>query len=682
MCIGCVVEVRFARQERVSLSSPILVKGQNISLPDDVTELDVIVSWVDHERDLDASALLVTSAGRVRSDADFVFYNQPESEDATVRYLGSSRTDEGRRERVAVHLDSIAAEVDKVVIAGSSDELPLGDFGKLSLQVRDQSGSVLGEFLTADATSERALVFGEVYRRNGAWKLRAVGQGWVSGLGGLARDFGVEVDDVDPDQSPDEVVVVEVADAHVHAVDATGDIVDVSIVDVEPPKRGVRTKKRPISKRVVPPQFTLAGGDGWQTARLFSVSGVGSGEEQEKRATSALIATMQAVRPFARAICAHAGAPSGPFEGYAEVQFAKGESKVIPDGVFRVSRAGQVWTALLEVKTGTGKLYKEQLENYLEVAKKHRYDVVLSLSNDIPASAGELPVQVNKSKLNRVSLRHISWSEVIHEARMLLSHGDLTDPLQVWILGELVRYLTHPKSGATEFVDMGRHWVAVRDSVAAGTLRASDVKALAVANTWASLSRHLALRMTSDLGVPVKHHLPRKLSGDPQLRNEYIVDKLVASGCLSATLRVPDAAGDITVEADMRTNKIQCSTSIDAPTDGTAFRRASWLLKQLKNAPADILVEAVFADSSEISCENLATVRADTKSLTAGRISELHYFTLTSPTKMGSKRSGTAASFIGSVTDGLDAFYRDVLQPLKPWVPSAPETATTGDANE
>lgn len=262
------------------------------------------------------------------------------------------------------------------------------------------------------------------------------------------------------------------------------------------------------------------------------------------------------------------------------------------------------------------------------------------------------------------------------EARQTGHLDELIDPLQVWILSEFVRYLTHPKSGATEFVDMGRHWVAVRDSVTAGTLRSGDVKALSVANTWASLSRHLALRMTADLGVPVKHHLPRKFSGDPQARNEYIVEQLVASGCLSATLRIPDAAGDVTVEADLRTNKIQCSTAIDAPTDGTALRRASWLLKQLKNAPADILVEAVFADPGEISCENLATVRSDTKSLTAGRISELQYFTLTSPTKMGSKRSGSAASFIGSVTDGLDAFYRDVVQPLKPWVPSAPESVS------
>ncbi|SNT10333.1 TerD family protein [Rhodococcoides kyotonense] len=660
------------------MSSPILTKGQNIPLPAETTELDVIVSWVDPERDLDASALLVDSTGRVRSDSDFVFYNQPESSEASVRYLGSSSTDEGKQERISVHLGSVPADVVKIVVAGSAGESSLGEFGKLAFQVRDQSGSVLGEFATADASSERALVFGEIYRRDGSWKLRAVGQGWEAGLAGLAKDFGVDVDDTEANESDDDVVVVQVPDAHARAVTTAGEPVDVAIVDVDRPKRGVRTKK-PVARKAVAPQFTLAGGDGWNTARLFSVYGVGSGEEQEKRATSALMATMQAVRPFARAICSRAGAPAGPFEGYLEVPFTKGDGKVIPDGVIRVSRAGHIWTALLEVKTGTGKLQREQLENYLDVARRHKYEAVLSLSNDIPASVGELPIQVNKNLLKKVGLRHISWSEVIHEARMVLSHGELADPLQVWILSEFVRYLTHPKSGAAEFVDMGRHWVAVRDSVTAGTLRSRDVKAVAVANTWASLSRHLALRMTAELGVPVKHHLPRKLASDPQARNEYLVDQLASAGCLSATLRIPDAAGDLTVDADLRTNKIQCTTSIGAPEEGTALRRTNWLLRQLKNAPADILVEAVFSDVGEVSCENLATVRADAKSLTGGRVSTLQRFTLTSSTRMGSKRSGSAAGFIASVTDGLDGFYRDVLQPLKPWVPSAPEAVSEED---
>lgn len=71
-------------------------------------------------------------------------------------------------------------------------------------------------------------------------------------------------------------------------------------------------------------EFKLAEHEAWQPARLFSVFGVGAGEEQERRATSALIATMQAVRPFARALCARMGAPAGAFEGYVEVQYHQG----------------------------------------------------------------------------------------------------------------------------------------------------------------------------------------------------------------------------------------------------------------------------------------------------------------------------------------------------------------------
>ncbi|MBJ8341980.1 TerD family protein [Antrihabitans sp. YC3-6] len=660
------------------MPSSMLAKGQNVALPNDVASLDVLITWGDADLDLDASALLLGADDRVRGDADFVFYNQPESADASVRYLGKSITEEGQQERLSIDLAAIPDDVMKVVIAGSSGERALGECGKLALQVQDGTGAVLGEFLTADATSKRAFVFGEIYRRSGVWKLRAVGQGWASGLAGLATDYGVDVDDADTGEVADEVVVAQRTAANTHVTDADGADVEVGL-KVERPKRGVRTKK-PVPKKVAVPELILAGGEGWQPARLFSISGVGTGEEQEKRATSSLLATMQAVRPFARAICARAGAPAGLFEGYLEVPFVKGEGKVIPDGVLRVARAGHTWTALLEVKTGSGRLHKEQLENYLDVAKRLKYEVVLSISNDIPASVGEVPVQVNRQKLTKVALRHISWSEVIHEARMTLAHGAITDPLQSWILSEFIRYLTHPKSGATEFVDMGRHWVAVRDSVSAGTLRAGDAKATSVATTWLALSRHLAMRFTAALGVVVKQQLPRRLANDPESRNQYIVERLATSGLLEATLRIPDTAGDLVVEADLRTNKVQSRARIIAPTEGTALRRVTWLLRQLKDAPADLLVEAVFTDASQVSCEKLSTVRDDAKSLIVGRQGDITSFTLTSVVPMGSRRSGSAAGFIASVTESADKFYASVLQPLKPWVPAAPEPIARPDS--
>ncbi|WP_160095862.1 TerD family protein [Rhodococcus sp. T7] len=655
---------------------PMLSKGQNLSLPADMEQIDVVLGWTESDVEVDASALLLNADGKVRSDADFVFYNQPESTDGSIRFLGTSGTEEGAQARIAIDLSTVPDDVHTVALGGSVAAGQFGDLGKLALRVVDGAGHTLAEYVTADATTESAFVFGEVYRRNGDWKVRAVGQGWDSGLAGLATDFGVDIDD-DPDPEPaDAPSDRENSDAAVPADSGTPQLVpELPTTPVAPRKattRGVRTTKRAV-KKSKPLVFGLAEQDTWQPARLFSVIGVGAGEEQERRATSALISTMQAVRPFARAVCARVGAPTGTFEGYVEVAYERGETKVIPDAVLKVSRGSRVWTGLLEVKTGSGKLKKEQLENYLDVARKKKYDVVVSLSNDVPASAGELPVEVDRRKLAKVALRHLSWAEVAHEARMLLSHGGIDDDLQAWVLAEFLRYLDHPRSGAVEFVDMGRHWVTVRDAVTAGTLRAGDQKALTVAETWVSLSRHLALRLTAELGVTVKHVLPRRHGTDPVARNAAVAERLAADGVFEAVLRIPETAGDLVVIADVRTNKIRCRTTVEAPNEGTSGRRLSWLLKQLKDVPGDVQVEAVFSERGNEACEHIEAVRADPKVLTAGRSGDIVSFCLEQSFPMGGRRSGTAASFISSVTSSADAFYGTVVQQLREWVPAAPK---------
>ncbi|MEU2258206.1 TerD family protein [Nocardia xishanensis] len=661
--------------------SPMLSKGQNVPLPDDVDRIDVVIGWTESEVEVDASALLLGAGRKVGSDADFVFYNQPESRDGSVRFLGTSATAEGAQARIAIDLSAVPDAVHMVALAGSVGTGTFGELGKLALRVVDAAGLSLAEYVTADATTESAFVFGEIYRRDGEWKVRAVGQGWESGLAGLAKDFGVDVDDAEHETAAAEPEVSTASEREPSARAESVSVADTGIRAEQAPvsdartagaRRGVRTAKR-APKKPKPMEFKLAELDTWQPARLFSVVGVGAGEEQERRATSALIATMQAVRPFARAVCARMGAPVGAFEGYVEVQYERGESKVIPDAVLKVSRGGRVWTGLLEVKTGNGKLKRDQLESYLDVARKKKYDAVVSLSNDVPASPGELPVEVDRRKLAKVALRHLSWAEVAHEARMLLSHGGIDNELHAWILSEFLRYLDHPRSGATEFVDMGRHWVSVRDAVTAGTLRAGDQKAMAVADTWVSLSRHLALRLTAELGVAVKHVLPRRHRSEPAVRNAAVAERLAADGTFEAVLRIPDTAGDLVVIADVRTNKVRCRTVLDAPNEGSAGRRMSWLLRQLEDAPGDVQVEAVFSERGNEACEHLATVRANPKVLTDGRSGVIVSFSLEQTFPMGNRRSGTAASFIASVTSATDVFYGSVVQPLRGWVPAAPK---------
>lgn len=662
-----------------------LSKGQNLSLPEDVERIDVVIGWTEPEVAIDPSALLLDANGKVSRDGDFIFYNQPESPDGSVRFLGASATEDGVQTRIAIDLTAVPAAVHAVALAGSVGSGTFGEVGKIAFRIVDGAGQLLAEYLTADATTESAFQFGEVYRRAGVWKVRAIGQGWDSGLAGLATDFGVVVDDDAETEPEDDSIEAGESNSPGEVFSGAGNAVSETARPEEPGESsaprvrangGVRTQKKPV-KKAKPLEFKLAESDAWQPARLFSVVGVGAGEEQERRATSALISTMQAVRPFARALCSRMGAPVGVFEGYIEVAYDRGDSKVIPDAVLKVVRGSRVWTALLEVKTGTGKLKREQLESYLDVARKKKYDVVVSLSNDVPASAGELPVEVDRRKLAKVALRHLSWAEIAHEARMLLSHGGIDDELQTWILSEFLRYLDHPRSGATEFTDMGRHWVAVRDGVTAGTLRAGDQKATSVADRWVSLSRHLALRLTAELGVTVKHILPRRFRSEPAARNAAVAERLAADGTFEAILQIPDTAGDLIVVADIRTNRIRCRTTVTAPNEGTNARRLSWLLKQLQDAPGQVQLEAVFSTDGNEACEHLQVVRDDPKALTHGRSGDIVSFTLEQVFPMGNRRSGTAASFITSVTSAADAFYGSVVQPLRVWVAAAPKQATS-----
>jgi stress response protein SCP2 len=170
-----------------------LTKGANT--PVDDRRLAVALIWADGPGlpDLDASALLLGTDGRVRSDADLVFYNQPEHPSGAVRHTGKSRHADG----LAVDLGRVEDAVDRVVLAASADGGTFGDVPGLALRLTDDSGTVVAEFAMT-ASTETAFVGGELYRRGGGWRFRAVGQGYDSGLTGLATDYGITVDEPVP----------------------------------------------------------------------------------------------------------------------------------------------------------------------------------------------------------------------------------------------------------------------------------------------------------------------------------------------------------------------------------------------------------------------------------------------------------------------------------------------------
>lgn len=193
------------------MASLTLSKGSNLSLSKADPQLRkamIGLGWdprttAGEQFDLDASALLLTAAGKVRSNDDFVFYNQLSSADGSVTHQGDNRTGEGEGddEQVLIDLAAVSAQIEKIVIIVSIDqaEARRQNFG----QVRDAFCRVVNEEtdneivrydLTEDAAAETCMIFAEIYRHNGDWKFRAVGQGYASGLRGIASDFGISLD--------------------------------------------------------------------------------------------------------------------------------------------------------------------------------------------------------------------------------------------------------------------------------------------------------------------------------------------------------------------------------------------------------------------------------------------------------------------------------------------------------
>ncbi len=172
-----------------------LSKGSNIPLT--APALRAVLGWsAGAAVDVDASALLLTSSGKVRSDADFVFYNQPSDVTGAITHVGKQTAGTNLTDTVSVDTRRLDRDIERVIFAASADGGTFGQVPGLHLRLEDAgSGAELARFDILDATSETAFVFGELYLRNGAWKFRAVGQGYASGLAGLARDFGISVDD-------------------------------------------------------------------------------------------------------------------------------------------------------------------------------------------------------------------------------------------------------------------------------------------------------------------------------------------------------------------------------------------------------------------------------------------------------------------------------------------------------
>lgn len=177
-------------------------KGTNVAVPAQVVQVEVGRRTSPGAPDVDASALLLLS-GKVRDDGDFVFYNQPAHASGAVRHEGKRTVDGTVTDTLLIDFGRMEPAIERVVVAASADGGTFGRVTGLYVRVVDQAnGAELARFESADATVETAFILGELYLRQDAWKFRAVGQGYDTGLAGLATDFGISVDEPQAPAAP------------------------------------------------------------------------------------------------------------------------------------------------------------------------------------------------------------------------------------------------------------------------------------------------------------------------------------------------------------------------------------------------------------------------------------------------------------------------------------------------
>jgi stress response protein SCP2 len=681
-----------------------MIKGSNVALADlsdNVGSVIVSLGWVSPtgEGDADVSVLLLDTNGKVRSDSDFYFYNHPVAADGSVQLLGKTPTADGSEDRISFDLTAVPSEIDRIVVAASRYEgARFGELEDVKLTLADGVGENLLRFAVDDAASVTAVIFGELYRRGDAWKFRAVGQGYETGLAGLATDFGVDIDDdaateaegaldgTEGDERPDATEPAPIAEPdRSAALDTIPAPRRAEGEAAEPPKKPT-TRPRTAKKKVTLPKTvkkTLAENDSWRTARLFPLSALKSDRDREMRATSVLLSVMAQVPEFSRRLTAGFGAPAGRMETFTEVSLPHGDSPRRPDGVIRVERAGKLWTALVETKTNGNALKAEQVQAYMDIAARRGYEAVITLTNDVALEGSPLvDVKIDKRRKHKVALWHLSWAEVAHQAQMLIRHEGVSNAAHAWLLQELLHYLQHENSGCHGFQNMGPAWVPVRNGIDDETLCQGDARALEVVESWERLIRQVCLRLGGELGQKVLPVQRAKRGADPKERRNRLADQLCLDGRLQAELRIDGTPGVLVIIADLRTGKVRTSIDLPAPEQGYPLSWAKRLVRRLAEAPADLHIETLVDSETGGPRGTLERLRPEPADLLPrDNDTRITGFRLSLFKGMGSGRGNAESGFIRSVDDAVHRFHTGVVVHLDAPAArraSSKERATTG----
>ncbi|MFH0881872.1 MAG: hypothetical protein V2A56_02725 [bacterium] len=309
--------------------------------------------------------------------------------------------------------------------------------------------------------------------------------------------------------------------------------------------------------------------------RLFpSVSKI----SDERRATEALLSMIMAVSEFGKEFLGACKAPKTRVACYAEIPFSEkdGINKFTPrpDGAI-VSKRGQEWKALVEVKIGKNIIEQEQFDVYKNIANTYKYNALITVSNQ-PADENGGPSSVKYRSNSKLRNYHFSWERLLSMARMIADK--VKDEDQKYMLNEWIRFVHDENSGIIVPSGLGPHWSDLLNAAKNDALSSSEKVIEDVLKHWDYFLKRTAFVLSGDMEANVK----LVETGDPKKGNKTLVKKVKADQKLAGEYKIPNTAGNIWIEFNLKTRDVCYTMPIKPPKDGSQGSRISELKKQLK----------------------------------------------------------------------------------------------------
>ena len=421
-----------------------------------------------------------------------------------------------------------------------------------------------------------------------------------------------------------------------------------------------------------------------RSARLIPLINPG----KEEALTSIFLSSLTLIDEFRQDIFSAVGLPrGGQLYVYTEAVFPDQKDCRI-DGLILLIAAGKIKSAaILEMKNGSARLEKDQVERYLKVAKTFGIPKMVTISNEFVSEPTQSPLGTKKCPKG-VELYHLSWQLIRTLARIRLFENDtnIEDVDQVRIMEEVIAYLENEKSGVGTrgFSQMKSGWKEIAEKVASqATLRKSDPALLETIESWIQEERDMALKLSCELGALVKSGV-RKFKGDIQARINNDLILFMKSPVLFSTLSVKSAVSDISIRADFKTRTVEMSVNIVPPLDKTVKGQFGWIKKQVENRQLkkkilelnpdasilDNIYVEIFAKHArqphrfpykELDDEAVRCKKLDVKTVS---IVYLENF---------GRKFSAPKKFVEMIEIMLPRFYGEIVQYLKTWTKPAPK---------